>query len=243
MERAKELQLEPVVRRRAYQDVIEKIKNEILEGRLQSGDRLPGERRLSEMLGISRAPVREALRVLETLDIIRARRGTGPESGSIVVGEVGNAMADTLLMHTALDHVSLSEMVEVRVVLEGLAVDQAAKHADEAALARLQEFVDRMNDPEVTPEEFFRIDSGFHMAIAQVSGNRLNSYLMQSIRSIVEHTLQKIFVSSPDWPRTRAEVAAEHEAIMSAIRNGDGATGSAMITEHILKSFERFHPT
>lgn len=242
MERAKELQLEPVVRRRAYQDVIEKIKNEILEGRLRSGDRLPGERRLSEMLGISRAPVREALRVLETLDIIRARRGTGPESGSIVVGEVGDAMADTLLMHAALDHVSLSEMVEVRVVLEGLAVDQAAKHADDSALARLQEFVDRMNDPEVTPEEFFRLDSGFHMAIAQVSGNRLNSYLMQSIRSIVEHTLQKIFVSSPDWPRTRAEVAAEHDAIMRAIRNGDGVTGSAMITEHILKSFERFHP-
>lgn len=242
MQPAKAMQLTPVVRPRVYQEVVETIKGEILGGRLQSGDRLPGERRLSELLGISRAPVREALRVLETLDIIRARRGTGPDSGSIVVGEVGNAMAETLLMHTALDHVSLAEMVDVRVVLESLAVEQAAEHADDDGLATLREFVDGMRDPEITPEDYLTLDSGFHIAIAKVSGNRLNAYLMRSIRLIVEHALRSIFVAVPDWPATRAEVTAEHEAILQAITDRDGPRGAALVTGHILKSFDRFKP-
>lgn len=240
MEKAEGLQFKRLVRPLAYQEVVEKIKQEIMEGRLKSGDRLPGERQLGELLGVSRTSVREALRVLETLDIIRARRGTGPESGSIVVGEVGNAMSDTLLVHTALDHLSLSEMVEVRLVLEGYAVEQAANRAGSTDIEALEGHVRRMSVDGLDAEQFLELDSAFHIALARASGNRLNAYLMQSIRRIMEHALRDIYVGVSNWEATRAEVTAEHMGIVRAISDRDGAEASRIVRDHIKKAYLRF---
>src|SRR5213593_3658038 len=74
----------PVAQRRAFEDVIVQVEEAIAAGRLQPGDRLPPERELALQLQVSRASVREALRVLEAFGVIAARRGTGADSGSIL---------------------------------------------------------------------------------------------------------------------------------------------------------------
>src|SRR5262245_28701150 len=73
-----------VERRRAFEDVILQFERAIEEGSLRDGDRLPTERELAATLGVSRASVREALRVLEMYGVLVARPGTGPDSGSIL---------------------------------------------------------------------------------------------------------------------------------------------------------------
>lgn len=240
VEPAPNLKLRPIARRRAYEEVVDQIREEILAGRLKSGDRLPGERQLSEILGVSRSSVREALRVLENAHIVRARAGTGAESGSIIVNEVGRPMGDVLLMHTALDHLSLDEVVGVRIALEGYGMQQAALRRTEEDLAVIADLVDRMDDRAITPAQFLELDTSFHMAAAKASGNRLNEFLMQSIRETIVHMLGDILTRSEDWPALHAELAREHRAVHDAIAEGDGDRASRLVQAHIGKSHERF---
>ncbi|WP_438803621.1 FadR/GntR family transcriptional regulator [Microbacterium hominis] len=69
---------------RAWQTVLTKIEDDLLEGRLAPGDRLPGERDLAASLGVGRSSVREALRVLEVMGLIRTATGSGPNAGAII---------------------------------------------------------------------------------------------------------------------------------------------------------------
>ena len=239
MDSATNLKLKPVARRRAYEEVVDQIRGEILAGRLKSGDRLPGERQLSDILGVSRASVREALRVLENAHIVRARTGTGADSGSIIVGEVGHSMGDVLLMHTALDHLSLDEVVGVRTALEGYGVEQAAARRTEEDLEVLEDLVRRMAEPSLSPVDFLELDSSFHLVLAKASANRLNAYLMESIREIIEKMLGDIFTGSADWSTMQAEMVAEHEEVYQAIAARDGAKASILVQAHINKSHER----
>lgn len=239
MHQPPELDLQPVHRRRAHEEVVEQIQREILARRLKVGDRLPGERQLSEMLGVSRASVREAMRVLERLSIIRARTGTGPESGSVVVAEVGDAFSDALLMHTALDKLSIEEVIDVRSMIEGYAVRGAAAPEAVDALAPVREALERMDAPDLDPQAYLKLDAAFHLAICEASGNRLVAHLMRSIREVVQLTLGRIFTGVPDWDAMRVEVTREHREIFEAIEGGDGDKACELVSAHILRSFER----
>ncbi|BDZ54522.1 hypothetical protein GCM10025870_15950 [Agromyces marinus] len=70
---------------RAWQAVLEHVERKLLGGELAPGDRLPGERQLAADLGVGRSSVREALRVLEVLGLIRTHTGSGPTSGAIII--------------------------------------------------------------------------------------------------------------------------------------------------------------
>ncbi|QBI18555.1 FadR family transcriptional regulator [Egibacter rhizosphaerae] len=244
-----ELQLSPVTRRRAYQEVVAQIQREILAGRLRSGDRLPGERQLAERLGVSRASVREALRVLEALDLVRSRTGTGPDSGSIIVQqagggpsrdlEAGGSLGGVLLMHTALEHFALEEMVEARVALEALSVRRAATETTADHLEVLEDLVVAMEAPGVDPEPFMRLDTDYHLALAGACGNRVVAYVMRSLRSAIDHWMHRMFEHNENWSELRAEVAAEHRSILELVRVGDGDTAAYEVEAHVRKAHER----
>ena len=75
------------------------IEEAIVDGRLRPGDRLPSERELAETFGVSRASVREALRALEVFGVVVARRGTGPDAGSIVADGAGEGLSNARRLH------------------------------------------------------------------------------------------------------------------------------------------------
>ena len=79
-----ELHLEPLVRAKTYELVVRRIKEEIFAGRLKPGDRLPGERELSQQLQVSRPSVREAVRILQAMEVVRSRPGAGAGSGMTI---------------------------------------------------------------------------------------------------------------------------------------------------------------
>src|SRR5919198_6364811 len=86
----------PVAHRRAFEDVIVQVEEAIAAGTLQPGDRLPPERELAHQLQVSRASVREALRILEAFGVIEARRGRGADAGSVVTTGGQNGLAGLL---------------------------------------------------------------------------------------------------------------------------------------------------
>ena len=233
-----ELNLEPVSRRRTYEEVVEQIRRKILDGELRVGDRLPGERQLSEMLGVSRASVREAMRVLESMAIIRARTGTGPGSGSVIVGEPGPALGDTLIMNAALATISLDEVIDVRCMLERAAILQVIERADAASIAELRGLVEAMR-AESDARIFLGYDAEFHLRLAEVSGNRLLAYLMASLRGVIHEVLSRIFPHVAEWDDLRPVVVEEHAEIVDLIEARDAAAAVERLEAHIRHSLDR----
>ena len=81
----------------AYTLVLDWIEAQLRTGHLNVGDKLPGERHLAEQFGISRASVREAVRILDVMGLVRSATGSGPSSGAVVISEPSSALAWALL--------------------------------------------------------------------------------------------------------------------------------------------------
>ncbi|MBF1676210.1 MAG: FadR family transcriptional regulator, partial [Rothia sp.] len=86
---------------RSYSIVLETFERRLRLGELRVGDKLPSERELAARHGISRPSVREGLRVLNALGLIRSSTGSGPKSGAIIISEPSDALSWALRMHIA----------------------------------------------------------------------------------------------------------------------------------------------
>ena len=170
----------PLMRRRVFEDVIIQIEQAIESGSLHRGDRLPTERQLAATLGVSRASVREALRVLEVFGVVDARPGTGPESGSFVSSRGADGLASALRFLAALSGVTIGDFVDIRTAVERHTIRRAAELCDAASIERLRDLISSMRRAS-SYEEFHNIDTDFHIAIASASGNTLAPALMEAL--------------------------------------------------------------
>ena len=111
---------EPLPRRRTHEQVINEIENRLATGDLRVGDRLPPERQFAELLGVSRVAVREALRILEAVGVLQATVGSGPTSGSVIVGDAGTGIALVLRLHLPAASFGADDLAAVQRSLRGL---------------------------------------------------------------------------------------------------------------------------
>ncbi|MGW7350227.1 FadR/GntR family transcriptional regulator [Streptomyces sp. NPDC054784] len=224
---------EPVPRTRTFELVLARVEEQILAGNLRVGDRLPPERELVELLGVSRAAVREALRVLEAQGVLRSRVGTGPASGSVISAMPSEGLTQFLRLHMALANFPLPDVVEARATLERSSARLAAERATDDDLARIEEPLLRMDDPALTREEFNDCDTAFHVAVAEAGGNRLMADMTVAVRSAVRTALLSAFHRLDDWDGVTAGLRAEHHAVYDAIALRDTERAGDLIEAHI----------
>ena len=227
----------PVARRRAFEDVIVQVEDAIAGGRLRPGDRLPPERELAQILAVSRASVREALRVLEAFGVVAARRGRGADAGSVVTAGEHNGLAGLLRIYASLLKVPLSDLVDLRVAIEAMTARAAAERRDGAELAELAAAMLAVEDRDA----FLELDTGFHVALARVSGNALAPLLMEALRETIARQMRAAFDEVTDWDATRARIAADHRVLAEAIAAGDPDGAAAAVSEHIRGFYRLLH--
>lgn len=224
----------PLRRVRSYEQVIAAIEQRILAGQLHVGDQLPPERRLAELLGVSRAAVREALRVLEALGILSAHTGSGSDAGSTLVGEPSEAMSMLLRLHLALSNFTIDDVVETRINIESAAVRGAAARASTADdLTSLGDYLAAMEDPRVTTQQFNELDTQFHVALGDVSGNQLTAHLMQALRDTMRDHMVRAFEALNEPGPVLDDLRGQHRSIYEHIRKGDGDAAAHEIERHI----------
>jgi len=224
----------PVSRSRAYELVVDQIEDQILEGRLKVGDRLPGERELAGRLEVSRAAVREAIRTLEAQGVVRSAVGSGPEAGTVVSAMPSAALTRLLRLHVALANFPLPDVVEARVMLERYSARLASEHAGPDLLDALREPLDAMDDDDLDRVAFNDLDTAFHIAIAEAGGNRLVADMTTAIRDAVRRSVLASFELLGDrWPDIVTRLRAEHRAIYDAVAAGDGESAARLVEEHI----------
>ncbi len=209
------------------------IEARILDGRLKSGDHLPSERELAVLLGVSRAALRESLRVLEALGIVDIKRGGGVDGGATLTGSSSSGFVNLLKLQLALGHFSHTDLLETRIALETWSCSEAAHRATQSDFVELAEILDTMDDPKIVADEFNRLDTAFHVRIAQSTGNGLIALLMSSLRIAINRQMIDAYARLSDWRETATTVRGEHRAILVALTAGDSDLAAKLVQEHI----------
>lgn len=219
---------------RTYEQVLTQIQDKILDGELRIGSRLPSERDLVEILGVSRSSVREALRSLETLGLIDSNGYSGRASGSVVSSRSSQALGKLLRLHVALADITVADLVDVRFQLEQTGVLVAAQSRSAPDINRLRELNEAMRSPSLIAAELDQLDSSFHVAIASASGNRLTAIL---VKTLCDAAGSNTASSGPEkWRSDAEDIAAEHDAIVTAIDSGETAGAALLLRKHIARS-------
>lgn len=218
---------------RAWQTVLEHVESRLLSGELAPGDHLPGERALSAELGVGRSSVREALRVLEAMGLIRTAAGSGPSAGAIIIATPGGAMSALMRLQVAARGFPVADIVRTRLVLESQVAGDLAGASPEADLAPAETLLDAMDDAALTPAEFLALDAQFHLALAEASGNQVITATMAGLRSGIESYAYEGLARLADWHATSERLRHEHRGVVAAIRATDAPLARSRIRDHI----------
>lgn len=247
---------------RAYQQVLARIEDDLRAGRLAPGGRLPAERALAERYRVARSSVREAVKVLETLGMVRAQTGSGPEAGMVLISEPGASIGTALRWHAAAGGLPVADLVAARVLVESWSAEQAARRVAEspaepaptAAVRATGHAPAEPNDEAVVdpgaarvragallaamehterPTDFLHLDTEFHLALAQAAGNAVVAAMLQAMRHGIESYVSAAVQQLPDWPAMAERLRREHRAVFDAVGAGRPATAAHLMSAHI----------
>lgn len=218
---------------RAYQQVLARIEQDLLDGLIDVGGRLPSERALAERYGVSRASVREAIKVLEAMGIIRTNVGSGPDAGAVVISDPSAPIGAALRWHLASRHLPADDLVDARVLIESWAVRSAGDNPQSPKLSVARELLQAMEDSELVAEQFLDLDIRFHVALADAAGNSVISTIMAAMRRGVQTYVTEAVHRLADWPTMADRLRREHARVLDAVERGDGGSAQRAITAHI----------
>jgi len=223
---------------RAHELVLQRIERDLAAGALGVGDRLPGERALAEDLSVSRSSVREAIRVLEAMGVVRTAVGSGPDSGATVVADPISSIGAALRLHTATRHLPMADLVDTRILLESWALREAAQRRPRPDLTALDATLDAMDDTTLTAEQFVRLDASFHVALSELAGNVVVAAMMAALRDSIHGYVVAGVPLLDDWSTVAGTLRCEHRAILEAVRRGHAARAGELVGAHIRGYFD-----
>ncbi|GAB4099620.1 FadR/GntR family transcriptional regulator [Sinomonas halotolerans] len=219
---------------RAHDVVLRHIEDSLHSGALKLGDRLPGERALAEQFGISRASVRDAIRTLEVMGVVRSATGSGPNSGTIVVSDPSSALGVALRMHVASHHLPLKDVVEARMMMETWSLEHAASvpwTPEQLNDARL--LLEAMDDDALPSQIFTLLDTQFHVALSALAGNVVVSTMMESMREAIRGYIDDAVARRGTWDEVVPTLREHHRGIFEAVEAREGERAARLVREHI----------
>ena len=220
--------LQPVKRRKLYEDIVAQLEAKMISGALSPGDQLPSERELMETFRVGRPSVREALFALQRRGLISIRNGERPQvtrpSASGLIGELSGAVG-----HMLADPNGIREFQHARVILEGSMARYAARHASDDDLVSLRAALQRNKDAIGNYTAFSDTDVEFHRQIIRVARNSIFDALHEGVSVwLAEQRL----ISTRDRNAERAAVES-HLAILRAIEAHDPDAAEEAMRTHL----------
>ncbi|MEW6358436.1 MAG: FadR/GntR family transcriptional regulator [Planctomycetota bacterium] len=199
---------------------------------LRGGDRLPSERDLVEMVGVSRLPLREALSILKGLGIVEAHHGKGVFVRRLDASTIFGILSPLL---RAQADIEMRDIVEVRRHLEASIAECAAAHRTDENLAVLRERLDDMRSNLMNLQTFIDHDMAFHLELARATRNPIFHVFMASITDLLREVQSKY----PDKREYREASIRYHEKILAAVEKQDGAQARSVMETHIREVGDR----
>jgi len=217
-------------KRKAYEEVAQELRGQIVNGDRSLGDRLPNETALAQEFGVSRATIREALRVLTAQDLIRTAKGAG--GGSYVqvpsVRHISDVLHSSINMLTAAHHVTVEELLEARTLLEVPAARLAAERRANDDVTRLRQCI-HDSGPTVDASVELAHNTDFHAIVLATSGNTLLAIAAQPVFNV----LMTGFTRASLGTRFHQAVRRQHRDIADAIDKGDPDAAGDLMHHHL----------
>jgi DNA-binding FadR family transcriptional regulator len=213
----------------AYRQVADQLRSLIVSGRLGPGDRLPSEAELSEMFGVSRSTVREALRALSSRDLVVTTRGS--TGGTFVAHVQPSAVADYLETSIGLmsgHHLSVTEILEARELLEVPAAGLAAERCTEDRARELQGALDSEATVRDRGPSFIE-HRHFHVVVLETSRNGLLGLMTAPVFRVLQERLTRPGPSDEVWHG----VDSDHADIADRIVARDAAGAREAMRGHL----------
>jgi len=221
--------LRPVRAGNAFEETVERLLTAIRLGLVGPGEKFPAERDLAAQLGVSRLTLREALRSLQQAGFVESRRGRF--GGTFVMASPPAPGRAELLRQLREDGARLDDVLTFRMAVETGAAQLLAQAvagpippaAAEVLPARLAALAT------AGPQDYRRLDTLFHLAIAELTGSQLLAAACADARMRTNDLLNAI----PVLPRNIDHTAAQHTAIVAAILSGDPDRARRAVAEHL----------
>ena len=213
---------------RAYVRVIEYIKQEIRDGHLRIGSRLPPERALAEQLNVGRNSVREALRVLEIMGTTVSTQG----AGHFIAGNFENSLVETMSIMFLLKELSFQQVSQLRYAIEKHAFALAVEHASSADRKRLEDIISRLDLVGLSEEENVLLDKELHYTVARASGNQLFVEILNALSDVMDRFIADLRMDIMSEENRRAKLLSAHRRIVQGILEKDIQGGYAAVDEH-----------
>ncbi|AOG10813.1 FadR/GntR family transcriptional regulator [Agrobacterium sp. RAC06] len=216
---------------RTADEVVQQIELLILDGVLRDGDRLPGERELSQSLEVSRPILRDALKELENRGLLISHHGGGTFVADIIGQVFSKPITDLISRHAR----ATRDYLEYRRELEGLTAELAAQRATETDKALLSRIIEDMRHAHgiQEPEDELAADVEFHNAVGEAAHNII---LLHTMRACYRLLSEGIFFNRKavfSLPNARERLLDQHVAIHDAILAGDPEAAKAAAQAHI----------
>ncbi len=221
--------LKPVEKQRVAEEIAEQLRALILGGQYPPGSKLPPERELSKRLRVNRASLREALKKLEHLGLVRIRQGDGTRVQNFM--ETGGIeLVQHLLPLAGGKPELIRDLLEFRRIfgreLSRLAAVRA--QSDKDGFAKLRVLADKA-DGVTSALELFELDFDFYVGIAHLSGNQVMLLLINTVRDGVRNFMPLLanLAGSGD------QVRKHHRDLLTALEKGDAATAARVSDEYL----------
>ncbi|MWV51021.1 GntR family transcriptional regulator [Rathayibacter sp. VKM Ac-2803] len=201
----------------AYESIVEQIERAVEAGDLKPGDRLPGERQLMADFSVSRATVREALRVLQATGILESR--PGDPRGPMITAYSPRMLEKSMARLAHLESISRVELLQFRLLLEGQSCLLAAENRTAEDLALIEEHLAALHEVARGEADGFgeRVNR-FHAAIRHASGNQLIEVCGNVVGGVMAHLADGRLVTETDRLARMRQSAADGETLVDALR-------------------------
>ena len=226
--------LKPIEKQRVAEEIVQQLRSLILTGASAPGDKLPPERQLAAELGVNRASLREALKKLEHLGLVRIRQGDGTRVQDFMQTGGIDLMSHLIPLAQA-GHVELlRDVLEFRRIFGREVARMAAQRADGEDVARLDAIAHDADDATLPPAEVLRLDFEFYVALTQASKNRAFSLLINTVR-------QAVLSFAPFFAHVHTStdvVRRHHRALIRAISKHDAAQAAKIADTYLARGAE-----
>src|SRR5205807_9176203 len=219
---------EPVKNQRISDEILHQIRDAVMSGKFQVGDRLPNERALAEQFAASRTSVREGLRGLEQTGVICIKKGA---NGGVFVADPDHRLVSrpfqTLLQ---LRKVTMDNIVEARLIFEPEAARLAAQRAEPEDLEEMRQVIEKMSAAVESGEPPSSFDLKFHKLIARAARNPILEMLSESMLEVASQVITDLHPSI----EVLKHVVDRHREVFEAVQKRDGELAFSVMSKHII---------
>lgn len=218
--------------KRIFEKIVDQIESAIISGTLKTGESLPPENELAHAFGVSRAALREALRILEISGFVVVKKGN--RGGTFVQDVASNRkMVEYFSGHVRVGNIDLQQLTEARYWIESIIMDMVARKVTKRDLDVLEKSIEQSEQLYRSGQEKEKIyeNFNFHSLLANITGNRIIADMHSAIVNLMSYMMVKIKPS----PTMTEKTFKTHRELVALLAQGQWEKAKEINGAHIMQ--------